>query len=127
MRVLSQEDVRQQSFPIQQFVQQLGDEVDYYALRHLFWRFGEGNFNDLPLVCICSRHELNGALSGYDAAEDTIFLAKDFVRMRDEAQIVAALIQEVVSALVTRATRMTQIEDSFFELSDFDDTYPETI
>lgn len=122
MRVLSQEDVRQQSFPIKQFVQQLGNEVDYYALRNLFWRFGEGNFNELPLVCICSRQVLNGALSGYDADKDTIFLAEDFVSVRSESQIVAALIQEVVSALATRAMSTTASGESLFEISCFDNT-----
>ncbi|MEM6451478.1 MAG: hypothetical protein AAF703_14325 [Cyanobacteria bacterium P01_D01_bin.105] len=124
MRILSQEDVRQQSLPLQQFIQTLGSEVDYYALRQLFWRFGSGNFTHLPLVCVCLREDLNGAPSGYDAAGETIFLAEDFVNGRSQAQIVAALMQEVLSVLIVRATRMgQQMGGSFLESSFLEDTH----
>ena len=124
MRILSQEDVRQQSLPLREFVQSIGSEVDYYALRQLFWRFGAGNFTPLPLVCICSRESLNGAPSGYDTAGERIFLAEDFVAGRGEAQIVAALAQEVMSVLISRAnyTNESLLTDSFLESSFLEDT-----
>ena len=104
MRMLSQEDVRQQSLPIKQFVQKIGgDKIDYYTLREIFSQFGAGRFSQLPLVCVCTRAHLKGALSGYAAEEDTILLADDFVQASDEPKIIAALVQEVISALAARA------------------------
>jgi len=103
MKILSQEDARQQSLPIQRFVQTMNDSVDYHMFRQIFWRFGEGDFQDLPLVCVCSRDHLQGAQSGYEADRDIILLAEDFVSDRAEPYIIAALVQEIVTALASRA------------------------
>lgn len=103
MRALSQEDVRQQSVPIQVFVDNIGTDIDYYLFREIFWQFGAGEFDALPLVCICTRDEINGALSGYDTVRNTILIANDFAQSGEEAQVVAVLVQEVITSITLRS------------------------
>ena len=103
MKVLSQEDVRQQSMPIQQFVRLMNSGIDFHSFREIFWRFGEGDFQPLPSVCLCSREQLSGAISTYESRADTIFLAEDFVQANAESEVVAALLQEIMNAIALRA------------------------
>lgn len=103
IRLWSQEDVRQQSLPIQQFVQMMDGEIDFYAFSGIFWQPGEGTFAELPDVCVCSREKTSGAPSAYVAEQDVILMAEDFVSDRDESQIVAVLMQELINALAARS------------------------
>lgn len=77
-------------------------DVSLLKLEQLLTQFGQGNFDTLPKVAVCSRSKLEGSRASYFADCNTLYLATDFLSEATESQIFAVLLEAVTSAINAR-------------------------
>jgi hypothetical protein len=94
--------VQHQGFRVQTLAPAFGDSPDHRALAQLGRQFERGDFGALPKLEVRLREELRGARGAYDARNDRIFLAQDFLAQAPEAEIVAVVLEEIGHAIDAR-------------------------
>lgn len=76
-----------------------GKDINLEEVQWLIRQYEEGDFSTLPEVEMRSRLRLNGLRSSYMPEQNTICIAEDFVEGADKDELLAALLQEIVSAM----------------------------
>ena len=76
-----------------------GKGINVEEVQWLIRQLEEGDFSTLPEVRMRSRLLLDGLRSSYVPEQNTIYIAEDFIEGADEDELLAALLQEIVSAM----------------------------
>ena len=76
-----------------------GKNIKVEEVQWLIKQLEEGDFSTLPEVGMKHRLSLGGLRSLYVPEQNTIYLAEDFIEGADKDELLAALLQEIVSAM----------------------------